>query len=255
MRRIFAMLAATATILITAPPASAQAGFWAVTELDPLAGTITPDVGYTIGYWVLQHGTHPFDGPGTELGTTGLRLTGKGGRTLNFTGTRLPEPAHYAVSVKIPAGTWRLEGVQGMFAPYEIGTLTVPGGLTPAPPQFPGTAGMEVTDYWGAIKPPGFPWKGRPGPALPGTGATVTAGAAPGASAPSTPGVPAAAVTHAAATQADATQAAVTHAAARQGTAPASPWFQPYLLVAVAVISVAGTLLVQRASARTGRSG
>ncbi len=227
MRRLLVALAAMAAILAPALPAHARAGFWAVTELDPLPAEVRPGVSYTVGFWVLQHGTHPYEGPG-GLDPIGLRLIGEDGKTLTFGGTALPEPAHYAASVKVPAGRWRVQGLQGMFAPYEIGTLTVPGGLKAAPPQFPVPAGTEIMDYWGPVKPPGFPWKA----------ASVIPNRLP-------PATPAASAQPARATKADrATQPAQVSAAVDDST----PWRQPYALLAVAVAAVAGTLLVQRAA-------
>ncbi|OPG06630.1 hypothetical protein [Microbispora sp. GKU 823] len=227
MRRLLVALAAMAAILAPALPAHARAGFWAVTELDPLPAEVRPDVSYTVGFWVLQHGTHPYEGPG-GLEPVGLRLTGEDGTALTFDGTPLPEPAHYATSIKVPAGRWRVQGLQGMFAPYEIGTLTVPGGLKAAPPQFPVPAGTEVMDYWGPVKPPGFPWKAAA--VIPNRLPTAT---------------PAASAQPARTTKPDrATQPAKVSAAGGDS----SPWRQPYALVAVAVAAVAGTLLVQRAA-------
>src|SRR4051794_22523985 len=80
MRRLLAALGAMAMTFALTLPAHAQtrAGNWATTELDPLP-EIKADTAYTIGYWVLQHGTHPFDGPAKNLGTTGLRLIGADG--------------------------------------------------------------------------------------------------------------------------------------------------------------------------------
>ncbi|TQS22039.1 hypothetical protein [Microbispora sp. KK1-11] len=227
MRRLFVALAAMAAILAPALPAHARAGFWAVTELDPIPAEVRPDVSYTVGFWVLQHGTHPYEGPG-GLDPVGLRLTGEDGTTLTFDGTPLPEPAHYAASVEVPAGRWRVQGLQGMFAPYEIGTLTVPGGLKAAPPQFPVSAGTEVMDYWGPVKPPGFPWKA----------ASVIPNRLPAAT-PAASAQPARATEPARATQPAQVSAAV---------GDSSPWRQPYALLAVAVAAVAGTLLVQRAA-------
>ncbi|MEU6429611.1 hypothetical protein ABZ860_27255 [Microbispora sp. NPDC046973] len=226
MRRLLVALAAMAAILAPALPAHARAGFWAVTELDPLPAKVRPGVSYTVGFWVLQHGTHPYEGPG-GLEPIGLRLTGEDGTTLTFDGTPLPEPAHYATSVNVPAGRWRVQGLQGMFAPYEIGTLTVPGGLKAAPPQFPVPAGTEVMDYWGPVKPPGFPWKAT----------AVIPNRLPAAT-------PAASAQPVRATQPARVSAAVDDP---------SPWRQPYALVAVAVAAVAGTLLVQRAARAAAR--
>ncbi|GIH26141.1 hypothetical protein Aph01nite_44510 [Acrocarpospora phusangensis] len=218
MRRIFAIIGSLVVVVAMAAPA--YAGNWAVTELDPLPDRIDADQAYTVGYWTLQHGTHPFEGPETRLGETGLRLTDEKGAVLEFIGSRLPEPAHYAVAVKIPKGTWRVQGIQGVFAEYEIGTLTVPGTLVPAPPQFVAEGSFEVTDYWGEIKPPGFPWKG-----------TVSGKATMPAAQPEAPAAPVAAATQAAAQP-------------KPAEAPAS--IPAYLLAVVAVAAVAGTLLVQR---------
>lgn len=91
MRRLLVALAAMAAILAPALPAQARAGFWAVTELDPLPAEVRPDVSYTVGFWVLQHGTHPYEGPG-GLEPIGLRLTGEDGTTLTFGGTRCRSP-------------------------------------------------------------------------------------------------------------------------------------------------------------------
>jgi hypothetical protein len=143
-----------------APAAPASAGGWAVTLLDPLPDRIEPDRAYTVGYWVLQHGSHPFDG---ELGRTGLRLVGQG-RELEFEGRALPEAAHYAVSFAVPAGTWRVYARQGWFDQFELGTLTVPGGLKLAPPETVYAGGPKHghgTPQWGAVHPPGG--VGKPG--------------------------------------------------------------------------------------------
>ncbi|WP_066363357.1 hypothetical protein [Herbidospora mongoliensis] len=156
-RRILAALAVVAAVFLPAVPANA--GAWAVTELDTLPSAIEPGVTYTIGYWVLQHGTHPFEGPDSEM-QTGLRLT-DGSKVLDFPGTPLAEPAHYATTIQVPSGEWKLEGVQGIFQPYNLGLLTVPGGLKVAPPPFPSQTGGTATDYWGPVKPPGFPWDAK----------------------------------------------------------------------------------------------
>lgn len=174
-RRILAALAVVAAVLLPAVPA--KAGAWAVTELDPLPATIEPGVTYTIGFWVLQHGTHPFEGPESEM-QTGLRLT-QGSKVLDFPGKRLAEPAHFTTTIQVPEGKWKLEAMQGIFQPYNLGLLTVPGGLKAAPPPFPNQTGGTVTDYWGPVKPPGFPWDAanvvKAGPAAVGPTAVVAA--------------------------------------------------------------------------------
>lgn len=150
---------------------AAQAGGWAATYLDPVPAALEPDRTYTVGYWVLQHGSHAFAG---DLGKTGLTFVSDSGDIRSFTGVALPERAHYAVAVSLPAGRWKVVGVQGPFADHEIGVLVLPGGLTlnprPQTRQFP-----DEEKVWGEVRPPrdviapasvslplpeesGFPW-------------------------------------------------------------------------------------------------
>ena len=148
LRTMFAIVAILASVVLTAGPA--LAGGWAVTVLDPLPARLEAGRGYTVGYWVLQHGSHPYEG---DLGTTGLKLVDDGGRTVSFQGVGLREPAHFAAAIAIPhAGTWKLYGLQGIFADYQVGTLTVPGGLAMLRPPVPMT--MDSDTHWGAIRPP-----------------------------------------------------------------------------------------------------
>ena len=131
---------------------SAQAGGWATTVLDPLPARLEAGTAYTVGFWVLQHGSHPYDG---DLGRTALRLVDDRGRSTEFTGRALPESAHYAAAVVFTrAGSWRLYGVQGVFADYQIGTVTVPGGLQVLPTPEPMTMDDGHGSHWGAIHPP-----------------------------------------------------------------------------------------------------
>jgi hypothetical protein len=154
---LVAVLAAVLGAVITGTVPAAAAGGWAATYLDPLPERFDAGKPYALGFWVLQHGNHPFEG---DLGAVGLRFTSaKDGKSLLFGGTALPEAGHYAASVVVPQGEWRVEGVQGIFEPYFVGTLTVPGGLRPEPVR------KELIqefvnvrkDYWDAVRPPGFP--------------------------------------------------------------------------------------------------
>jgi len=52
------------------------------------------------------------------------------------------------------AGTWHLWSVQGIFADYEIGDLTVPGGLSVRPTPTPMVMDNDSAAHWGAIRPP-----------------------------------------------------------------------------------------------------
>ncbi|MGW7478235.1 hypothetical protein ACWGH8_06595 [Nonomuraea muscovyensis] len=185
MKRITIVLLALALQVgaVGALPVSA-AGNWAVTYLDPAPERFAPDTPYTLGYWVLQHGTHPYEGD--DLGRTGLRLTGGDGRVLEFDGTALPEAGHYATAVAVPAGVWRVQGVQGLFEPYEVGTLRVPGGLTVHPLQRGLAEAIRSGEhrYWGAVRPPGFP-AGSPSASV-APSATSSATSSVTASAPAT---------------------------------------------------------------------
>jgi hypothetical protein len=163
MRRLRVVAVLVLAALGLVPAAPAQAGGWAVTLLDPLPDRIEAGRAYTVGYWVLQHGSHPFDG---ELGKTGLRLVGPGGER-EFVGSPLPEAAHYAVSFAVPAGTWRVSALQGWFAPFEVGTLTVPGALRLQPAEMAvdvgGHGDAGAAPQWGAVHPPAAIGDGQAG--------------------------------------------------------------------------------------------
>ena len=146
------------------PAAPAQAGGWAVTLLDPLPERFEAGRSYTVGYWVLQHGSHPYEG---DLGRTGLRLVAPDRQELTFEGVALREAAHYAAAIVVPAGgAWRVFAIQGLFAEHEVGALTVPGAMTITPPDLPVHAGRHGDGepaYWGAVHPPGFEGHGPAG--------------------------------------------------------------------------------------------
>lgn len=159
--RIVATLVVVAgSTLAAATPA--QAGGWATTLLDPLPHQLEVGTGYTVGYWVLQHGSHPYDG---DLGKTGLRLVDQAGKATEYPGVPLPEAAHYATAVVFGhTGTWRLYGIQGIFADYEIGKVTIPGKVDPRPTPPPMTmTDGDSADHWGAIHPPGSEQAGHSG--------------------------------------------------------------------------------------------
>ena len=155
-----AMLAAAASLAIGSP---AQAGGWATTLLDPLPQRLEPGQAYTVGYWVLQHGSHPYEG---ELGRTALRLTDEAGGTSAYAGVPLAEAGHYATAVVFPhSGTWRLSSVQGIFADYEIGQVMIPGVLRIAPTPPPMAVDHGDGGHWGVgvIRPPlGLPMPAGP---------------------------------------------------------------------------------------------
>ncbi|MEU4508770.1 hypothetical protein AB0G05_04675 [Nonomuraea wenchangensis] len=146
-------------------------GAWAETSLDPAPQRFAAGMSYTLGFWVLQHGTHPYAG---ELSPVGLRFTRSDGESLTFPGTALPEAGHYAASVVLPAGDWKVEGLQGMFMPHLAGRVSVPGELKAEPVRKESIEGFvaQGVDYWGAVRPPGFPdLPAEPAPVAPGTAA------------------------------------------------------------------------------------
>lgn len=155
MRRILLLLAFIVPLLALGAPA--RAGGWALTVMDPVPAT-SPDTTYTLGFWLLQHGTHPYEGG--NLGEVALKFT-DGKRSFQFSGVELKEPAHYAAAVSLPKGTWKVEGIQGWFGSYPIGTLTVPGGLkvAPVPEEFRQMIANQPPqrDHWGVIRPPSVP--------------------------------------------------------------------------------------------------
>jgi hypothetical protein len=147
MKKLLALIGALAAVLVL--PAPAAAGGWAVTYLDPLPEHLQAGQAYTVGYWVLQHGSHPSMIPLTE---TGLRLTSASGEVKYFRGMPLREISHFAVAILVPhEGAWSVKAVQEPFGPYDVGELTVPGGLKLASIPTPlGTDGHP----WGEIHPP-----------------------------------------------------------------------------------------------------
>ncbi|GAB1510238.1 hypothetical protein JCM33774_22800 [Actinophytocola sp. KF-1] len=136
-----------ATGLLAAPPA--QAGAWEETLLDPPPARIEAGVTYTFGYWILQHGSYPFQGG--DLGPTALRATdGKGG-TVDFPGTPTATDGHYSAEVVFPHdGRWTIGSEHGMIMPDAlVATVTVPGGVEIAPSMMTERAPWK----WGDVRP------------------------------------------------------------------------------------------------------
>jgi hypothetical protein len=152
IRTALVLAGALGAVLLSGAPA--LAGNWAVTSLDPLPDRIEPNRAYTIGFWVLQHGSHPYSGG--VLNPVGLKFVAETGKTTTFPGVALPEPAHYAAAIILPAGTYQVFGVQGPFQDYRIATLAVPGGLTALAVPPPLAVGADEQP-WGAIRPPQVP--------------------------------------------------------------------------------------------------
>ncbi len=143
---------AAGPVILAAP---AAAGGWAATVIDP-AGIIEAGKAHKVSFWVLQHGTHPYNwsAPAT-IGAVGLTLTDERGSRITFAGAQLPEPAHYVTTVTVPySGRWKVTAIQGIFEGFHIGALTVPGTFQPlGVPAAP--SAQDLQKYWpGAVRPP-----------------------------------------------------------------------------------------------------
>ncbi|MEV0720085.1 hypothetical protein [Asanoa sp. NPDC050611] len=155
LRHMLAAALLAVTIGAIAAPSPARAGGWAATVLEPMPATLRPGQTYTVGMWVLQHGFHPYEG---KLDEVALRLVDAKGVETKFPAVALPEPAHYAVSVVLPHdGPFTVVGIQGWFAPYEIGTISAAKGLLQLPAVTPLT-NEHLAQYWpGKVRPPVLP--------------------------------------------------------------------------------------------------
>jgi hypothetical protein len=146
-RRILVVaVCVVATGLFSAGPASA--GGWEETLLDPPPTRVSPGVTYTFGYWILQHGSYPFDG---DLGATGLRATSGDGTIVDFPGTESHTDGHYSAEVVFPeAGVWTISSRHDMLMPDEnVAVVEVPGSVRITPSDVADRADHE----WGAVRP------------------------------------------------------------------------------------------------------
>lgn len=141
------LVVATAVLLVPTP---ALAGGWATTLLDPLPDRIRSGQSYTVGFWILQHGSHV---SGFPLKDPGLKLVDDGQQAVTFKGVPLAEGGHYATALVLPHdGRWIVVGSQAPFQDYQVGVLTVPGGIIVAPTPEPMSAPPDKS--WSTVKPP-----------------------------------------------------------------------------------------------------
>src|SRR6202008_2116158 len=147
MKRILVVLVTVLTsgLLMTS---TAQAGNWAETLLDPTPSRIEPGVTYTLGYWVLQHGSYPY--MGGDLGPTALTAIAEKGDVVEFAGTQSPTDGNYSAEVVFPhKGNWTIAAKHGvLMSDGLVATVAVPGAVKIAPSDVLGRAEHE----WGAVR-------------------------------------------------------------------------------------------------------
>ena len=139
-------LTVLATGLLAAAPA--QAGGWEETLLDPPPARVEAGVTYTSGYWILQHGSYPYQG---DMGATALRATDGKGQVVDFPGTPGATRGHYSAEVVFPHdGVWTIGSQHEMLMPDTlVATVIVPGRVEIAPSVMAERAPYE----WGAVRP------------------------------------------------------------------------------------------------------
>jgi len=180
MRWILGVVTAVAAVVALATPV--LAGGWATTLLDPLPDRLEAGHTYTVGFWILQHGSHVSQ---IGLNNPGLKLVDEKGQTLAYKGVALPEGGHYATALMLPHdGDWAIFGMQAPFQDYDVGVLRVPGrvvvGPTPQPLAF------QPDPSWSTVKPPIVIGEAVPAPKA----ALATQGPRAPVSSPTTPWAP-----------------------------------------------------------------
>jgi hypothetical protein len=173
MRRILVVLVImlTSGLLVTS---TAQAGNWEETLLDPPPARIEPGVTYTLGYWILQHGSYPY--LGGDLGPTALVATEAGGDRVEFPGLATETAGHYSAEAVFPhAGTWTISSKHAILMTDSlVATVTVPGSVRIAPSPV-----VERAPHrWGTVRPsfpPTAPDARMAGPAAPAAEPTPAA--------------------------------------------------------------------------------
>lgn len=182
MRRILvvALTVVAAGLFLTTP---ASAGNWEETLLDPPPARIEAGVTYTFGYWILQHGSYPYQGG--DLGPTALRATGDDGTVLDFAGVETRTPGHYSAEVLFPHdGKWVISSRHEVIMTDPlVAEVTVPGTVAIAPSEM-----TERAPYrWGPVHPSFPPTAATGGMAAPGGYPTGTPQVAPRAHEAATP--------------------------------------------------------------------
>jgi hypothetical protein len=118
-----ALALACALVTLLTLTGSAFAGGWAVTTIDALPeGGFQAGQTYRLGFWIRQHGQHPFAGAKPSFQIT----SAESGERRAFPGHPDGEDGHYVVEVTFPAeGEWSWEVSQDPFSVQSLGTVSV----------------------------------------------------------------------------------------------------------------------------------
>lgn len=128
---------------------AAQAGGWAETVLDPPPAKIESKVTYTLGFWVLQHGSYPIKSG--DLGRVALAATDKEGNTVSFPATKSATEGHYSAEVVFPHdGVWQVgSSHETLMSDEHVAMVTVPGAVEIAPSD----VRVRAPHKWGVVRP------------------------------------------------------------------------------------------------------
>jgi hypothetical protein len=131
--------------------ASAFAGGWAVTTLDPLPNELRAGQTYAIGYMIRQHGQTPFTSAQTAIEIRSADSQAP----QRFRAVPDGPPGHYVAQVTFPAaGEWQWDVDQTPFAPQALGSITV---LAPASEPVTETGVSAMAPAWPAPLRVGLP--------------------------------------------------------------------------------------------------
>jgi len=134
LRRIAAVIAATALLLVLALPA--MAGGWAEIEADAQTKTPTEDTPFEVGFTVLQHGQTPAP---WESATVHFIDAGTG-EAFDVVATNDRADGHFVATATVPhAGYWswqvRLADLESQHVPVRMTVLTASGATPPFDPS------------------------------------------------------------------------------------------------------------------------
>jgi hypothetical protein len=134
LRRIAAVIAATALLLVLALPA--MAGGWAEIEADAQTTTPTEDTPFEVGFTVLQHGVTPAPWESATVHFTDAAT----GETFDAVATNDRADGHFVATATVPhAGYWSwqvtLADLESQHVPVRMTVLTASGATPPFDPS------------------------------------------------------------------------------------------------------------------------